>query len=240
MAGASRDFELAVYNFATAINPNAKVIFDHKVPDRDTGTLRQVDVWIETMIGGHWPISILASCKLQRRKVNISQVGTFCDEVRSTGAGYGVIYSSSGFTKGAFAKAKTNGLACCRLYRGESADMPKALYFRSFLSKTSVHLSLAGPITIDGVHTWNDVLDLAVSAGSAQSTVLDRIAERYFAQEQASITLALNKLRFPEPWQSMHTFSLSVDPVQQFQVQLAVRWKRYQGTTEAHLLNGSY
>jgi len=43
-------------------------------------------------------------------------------------------------------------------------------------------------------------------------------------------------LRFPEPWQSMHTFSLSVDPVQQFQVQLAVRWKRYQGTTEAHLL----
>ncbi len=171
--GTSREFELAVHNFASAINPSATVIFDHKVYDRDTGTPRQVDVWIETKIGGHWPISILASCKLQKRKVNISQVGTFCDEVRSTGAGYGVIYSSSGFTKSALAKAKANGLACCRLYRGEPADLPAALYFRSYLSKTMVQLSLPSAITIDGVRTWNDLFDLPVTMGEGQTTMLD-------------------------------------------------------------------
>jgi hypothetical protein len=59
-------FEKAVYAFARKLDPNADVIFDAKIPDRDTGKMRQCDVWINAKFGGHWPISILVSCKDKR------------------------------------------------------------------------------------------------------------------------------------------------------------------------------
>lgn len=39
-----RKFEEAVYTFARTLDASAEVFFDHKVPDRDTGELRQCDV----------------------------------------------------------------------------------------------------------------------------------------------------------------------------------------------------
>ena len=58
-----RTFEEAVLRFAKAINPDAKVLFDHRVPDVVSKPPCQCDVWIETLVGGHWPITIYVSCK---------------------------------------------------------------------------------------------------------------------------------------------------------------------------------
>jgi hypothetical protein len=66
-------FEKAVHVFANTLDSKAEVLFDHKVPDRDTGTPRQCDVWINAKFGGHWPLSILVSCKDQKKKLNVSQ-----------------------------------------------------------------------------------------------------------------------------------------------------------------------
>ncbi|HLO99813.1 MAG TPA: restriction endonuclease, partial [Fimbriimonas sp.] len=111
MAKHGIEFEKAVYEFAKALDPKAEVLFDHKVSDRDTDTLRQCDVWINAKFGGHWPLSILISCKDHSTKLDINDIGTFLEEKRSTGASYGVIYSKSGFTKPAVEKAKVNGIA---------------------------------------------------------------------------------------------------------------------------------
>ena len=56
-----RKYEEAVYAFAKTLDPSAEVLFDHKMPDRDTGELRQCDVWINAKFAGHWPLSILIS-----------------------------------------------------------------------------------------------------------------------------------------------------------------------------------
>ena len=60
MSKPGRDFEEAVYAFANTLK--AEVLFDHQIPDRDTGELRQCDVWINAKFGEHWPLSILVSC----------------------------------------------------------------------------------------------------------------------------------------------------------------------------------
>jgi len=240
MVNRSREFELAVYDFAKALNPNAEVFFDHKVIDRDTGTFRQVDVWIQTKIAGHWPISVLVSCKLQKRTVNVSQIGTFCNEVSSTGAGFGVIYSNAKFTKSALEKARKNGLACCRLYRNEPADKPETLYFRSYLTKTAFRLTLPDCLPFDGLSTWNDLFDLRVHHGCESATVLDSIEKQFLAQEQLAITATRNALQFPEGWRCEHSFFDPDKAGKRFRVVVDVWWKRFRGRSEADLVNGSY
>ena len=83
MARKGKQFEDAVHRFAKAINPEAKVFFDHHVPDREAGTPRQCDVWIETTIGNHWPIAIYVSCKDYRRKLDISHIDNFIRETQA-------------------------------------------------------------------------------------------------------------------------------------------------------------
>lgn len=99
-------FEEAVWRFGRAINPSANVLFDHKVPDRETKRPRQCDVWIETLVRGHWPVTIYVSCKDYGRKIDASHIDNFIRETEARSASMGVIYSRSGFTPGAIEKAK--------------------------------------------------------------------------------------------------------------------------------------
>ncbi|MCF7956642.1 MAG: restriction endonuclease, partial [Phycisphaerae bacterium] len=126
MTGSSKQFEKDVWAFANTLSTSAEVLFDHKVMDKDTGSQRQVDVWINAKLGNHIPISILVSCKNYKRKLDITHIESFIAEVHSTSASTGVIYSSSGFTKPALKKAESHGMACCRLFRNEPTDIPKS------------------------------------------------------------------------------------------------------------------
>ena len=154
-------FEKAVYAFVNTLDPKAEVLFDHKVPDRDTGTPRQCDVWINANFGGHWPLSILVSCKDHKKKLNISDIGTFKDEIHSTGASTGVIYSKSGFTKPAIEKAKSSGIACCRLYENEPADIPDLFTFESYAFTPQVKLALESNVENTMIKTWGDIFALS-------------------------------------------------------------------------------
>lgn len=49
MAKPGRDFEGAVYQFVKMLSPDAQALFNAKVPDRDTGSLRQVDVSVREL-----------------------------------------------------------------------------------------------------------------------------------------------------------------------------------------------
>lgn len=157
-----RRFEEAVYAFAKTLDPAAEVLFDHRVKDRDTGEPRQCDVWINAKFAGHWPLSILVSCKDHKRRLNAGDIGAFCDEKRSTGASNGVIYSKSGFTKPAVTKAQINGISCCRLYDNEPSDPPASFWIEHFACKPVIQVSLFTNPTEFRLTTWNDLFNLPV------------------------------------------------------------------------------
>ncbi len=237
-----RKFDEAVYAFAKTLDQSAEVLFDHKVPDRDTGELRQCDVWITAKFAGHWPLSILVSCKDHKRKLNSGDVGTFCDEKRSTGASNGVLYSRSGFTTPAVKKGQANGISCCRLYDNEPADLPTSVWIEHFLCKAVVHLGVSADFTNSKLRTWNDLF--SVANGENKNTVLDIIAETFSAGEATVVSELKNPTRrglvyFPAAW----TEELSLRPVsidQNLIVSVGGSWRKYRARSEAILLSGSY
>lgn len=238
----STQFEKAVHAFIQKLNPSAQVIWDHHVPDRDTGSLRQVDVWVNTKIGGHFPISILVSCKHKKRKVDITQMGTFLDEVRSTSASTGVIYSSSGFSANALKKARVNGVACCRLYRREPADLPKSLiFFSSFVCSSTFQIIALELPQGHKIDKWNELFELRVAVSGKTSSLLQDLANSFLALEKKEICRVLETKQFPSPWRLVRTYLAEESgglPLAKVAVEGA--WKVFRGRTEAHLLDGSY
>lgn len=229
------DFEKAVFTFAKTLDPAAEVLFDHKAPDRDTGTPRQCDVWINAKFGGHWPLSILVSCKDHNTKLDIGDIGTFCDEVRSSRASTGVIYSRAGFTKPALEKAKSNGVACCRLYQNEPADIPSSIVFEHFACTPQIRLALQTDVSKTQLKTWNDIFDIP----EGNMNLLDVIASEFAKGENASIQEGAKQKSFPLDWEKNIVF-ITDDTGIELKVQLSGHWKWYRARLEATLLDGSY
>lgn len=247
MPRTGRAFEEAVYSFARTLNPLSEVFFDHKARDRDTGTLRQCDVWINTMIGGHWPVKILVSCKddqRSHRKLTLPDIETFAGEVRSTGANIGVIYSNVGFTRTALKKANAIGITCCRLYQNEPPDIPHSIRFEYFACHACFQLSLVPEInTLTGA-TWNDVLDIRIGAEDTSETILDLLCADFVEKERNSLEALKSQTAkrtdfFPQGWESAWELSLCGFQ-EKLRLQMLVRWRKYGARIEAILLNGSY
>lgn len=240
MPKAGREYEQAVYTFAQTLDPSAEVLFDHYVPDRDTGTPRQCDVWINAKFGGHWPLSILVSCKDHSRKLDIGDMEKFAGEVRSTGASTGVIYSRAGFSQPALDKAKANGLSCCRIYRNEPADLPSSLFLLDqFQCTLNWQLNLIANLEALGLVIWNDLLDMDSGRKDKHHTLLDVIASAFFDKQKKSLHLAQAARRLPSDWKTdlQFQFDQSEEVVR---VEVLGIWRRYRASLEAVLLHGSY
>ena len=65
-----KQFEVAVANFLTALDPNARVTHDAKIDDAHTGKPRQRDVWIEAKVCQLFNLKILVSCKFWNTRIN--------------------------------------------------------------------------------------------------------------------------------------------------------------------------
>lgn len=234
-------FEKDVYAFVKALDPKAGVFFNHKVPDKDTGSQRQVDVWVNAKLGGHIPISILVSCKDHKRKLNINHIESFAQEVQSTRASTGIIYSSSGFTGPALEKARAKGLNCCRLFRNEPADIPDRLIFWSYCCTPRMGLFLIEPdakvLKQRNVVYWDDLLDIKVTP---DTTLLDYIATQYLKYEELAAKPQKAANPFPQSWQLEFSFSPESKPSWLFKMKVCGLWRIYRGKREAHLLKGSY
>ncbi len=235
------DFEVAVCDFVKTLDPSAEVLFDHKVIDRDTGSVRQCDVWINAKFGDHIPFSILVSCKDHSRKLDIGDIGTFINEVRSTGASTGVIYSRCGFSKNAVTKAKTNGIACCKLYQNEPPDLPSSVWFDHFVCYLSMNIKLASNIDNNEFSTWNDLFHIISSEN--EETLLDYLSKS-FLEAGDNIVRQLKEIksvedrRLPQNW--ANEIEIQLDNVGRIKIHLFGMWKLYRARTEASLLNGSY
>lgn len=238
MPRAGRDFEEAVYRFASTLDPSAEVIFDHMVPDRDTGEPRQCDVWINATFANHWPMSILVSCKDKGRNLHVGDIGAFLDEKRSTGATMGVIYSPKGFSENALKKAKANSIACCRLYRDEPGDIPPSIYLEQYTCNPQVQLVLFSNTNLSGVTTWNDLFDVEVEAPENRQTLLDLVETAYKQSESAVVEQAGQDASFPEDW--TRDLGIELDNGEILLLRILGRWNCFRAQMKASLLSGSY
>ena len=237
-----REFEEAVYAFVNTLDPSAEVIYDHRVLDRDSGQLRQCDVWINARFGGHWPLSILVSCKDRSRsgrKLGSGDIGAFCNEVHSTSANMGVIYCNTGFTAPAVRKAKANGIACCRLYENEPADIPEAIWLDHFLGRPVVGMGLNAQADGWEQWTWNEVFGISVRLEDDTTTVLDLVANLYADAEAEAMQKVELQQPIPVDWRRSFVLEGTKTPGE-IRVTVLGGWKWYQARTDAILLDGSY
>ena len=85
---------------------NSKVIRNHKVLGRRTGTERQVDVWLEAVVGNEHTVKVAIECRYYAaRPVAIKDVEAFISFLEDVAAHKGVMISHSGFSDGARKRA---------------------------------------------------------------------------------------------------------------------------------------
>ncbi len=231
-----KKFEEAVAAFLQAADPRAKVLHNVKLPDIHTRTPRQRDVWIETTYGGHIPISILVSCKRLSSKLDQQDIDAFVGELRSSTAHLGVLYSYSGYTEPAIAKAAAIGIACCTLYEDRAPDIPEVLFFSAFCNTEAFRLSMTGDPG-NALQTMNDIFDIPVSTPNGIKSALEVLAQEY--ESNRGIALSnLDPANLPT-WSSEIEIEHHHLP-RPIKLGLLSQWKRYQARMESWLVNGSY
>jgi hypothetical protein len=234
MTAAWLQFERAVAALCQALAPEAKVTHDAIIPDVDTGEPRQRDVWIETSVGGHFPLTLLVSCKCYRRRLNVQQLDAFIGELASSGAHKGVIYSASGFTRSALAKAAIKGTSCCVLLANQPA-IPEVLVFDTFCLREQLRLAVRG--IAEGEADWAELLN-AEGEVNGETMPAHMALAQLFAADTADLREALTTQIAPIR-QCVITLQVS-DAEQEIQLIVETGWKAYRARMEACLVNGSY
>ena len=140
-----------------------------------------------------------------------------------------MIYSRSGFTKGALEKSR--GICCCRLYDGSLADIPHVIWWESCACQLQMRLSCSSSPNSD--ITWGEVFEREVDG----MTFLDHLHHSFRDAEREAVEEAKKGDGIPE------SFCLS-GPVpgcgRGVEFKLYGLWRFYKARREAHLLNGSY
>jgi hypothetical protein len=97
-------YEQDVAEFVASCDPNATVVHNKKIPGKQSGRTRQVDVLVTGTLGGHG-ISFAVECKRYKNPLGIGVVDEFAGKLADLGVEFGVMYSFSGFGQGATARA---------------------------------------------------------------------------------------------------------------------------------------
>lgn len=236
-----KEFENAVAKFVAALDCNAKVTPNVRLPDVHTSKPRQRDVWVEAKVCNHFPIKVLISCKRLSKKINQQDIDAFYGEWGSSGAHLGVLYSYSGFTLNAIEKAKVLGINCCRLFVNEPPDIPGSLVFvESFCVTPRLSISVGSPLNPQwNLKIWNDLFSLQFEDEGLPMLVIDAIVRSYFRGEEEAIRRAKETF-FPSNWNSTLE-CIEEKPVKKIiKIILRGSWNVYEGRLDAHFLNGSY
>lgn len=235
-----KKFEEAVAAFLQSLEPNAKVEHNVSRPDLDTGLPRQRDVWISTTFGGHIPITIFVSCKREKKKLDQQDIDAFLGELRSSGAHVGVIYSYSGYTEPAIAKAKACRINCCSLYENAPPDVPELLTFSAFCH-TEMYRLWFGGLPGTKLQTMNDLFDLQIEVDGVQKGILTHLVSEYDTRASAMMGATWNKpTQLADPrWQADAVFT-HPDLQGVVGLRLTNAWRRYEAKMESWVINGSY
>lgn len=229
-----KQFEIAITSFLKSLGGNAKITHDKSIPDKDTNTPRQRDIWIESNILGHFPIKVYVSCKFTGKKIDQQKMDAVIGELLSSGAGQGVIYSKTGFTPDAIKKGKKYNIFCCKLYQNKSPELPEILLIKQYHCSTGVGINcLKVPKKINN---WDDLL--GIKCNSDTITILDDITKCFEYLEKKS--LEDNKLNRGLPKNLSLKYSPNNTYHDKIQLQLTILWRIYEADFSGFLINGSY
>lgn len=92
-----------------------------RLPDKDTGRLREHDVVIIRRTH-HGPSLTAIECRDQGRKIGVPQIEAFAKKCEKTGIHRGIVVAANGFTSTARTKAKALNLTCMELAEAESFE----------------------------------------------------------------------------------------------------------------------
>ncbi|MGW0890463.1 restriction endonuclease [Saccharopolyspora sp. NPDC002578] len=98
-------YEESVRHIVESLEPNSIVEHNVEVLGRLSATQRQIDVWVQGRMIGE-PILVAIECKRYSRPVNVVTVDGFIGKLLDIGADRGFLYSHSGFTASAAARAR--------------------------------------------------------------------------------------------------------------------------------------
>lgn len=104
-----------------ALREDMKIDSPLRLPDKDTGRLREHDIVI-TRCSHHGLFRTALECRDHARPVGVPQVEAFAKKCEKTGIHRGIIVSASGFTKTAHQKAAALNLGCMDLTQVERLD----------------------------------------------------------------------------------------------------------------------
>lgn len=230
-----REFEKAVAEFHRSLDPNARVEHDVRLPDKQTGSPRQRDVWIEGKVSGI-QVKALVSCKRYQRVVDSGDIDRFYGEFLNSGAHIGLLYSYSGFSRPALEKAKKLDIPTYTLFSGEPNRIPQRIEFYWLLTLPEYTIDAGGDFKKLGVDSWDALLDLS-PPGEAES-VVESCANELVARARAERTPAGLTIPVNIRTHRMLKPSESEEPCASFGVRC--RWKAYISKQEAIRLSGRY
>jgi hypothetical protein len=101
----SRALEQLVAKIQKQLAPRADVLHDVKLPGRESGVMRQIDVLVRERVG-QYEIQIVIDCKDHKKPVNVKGVEEFDGLLRDVGAQKGVLVCPKGFTAAAKTRAE--------------------------------------------------------------------------------------------------------------------------------------
>lgn len=179
---ASKELELLVQRIQKQLAPKAVVLHDVKLPGRNSGVMRQIDVLVQETIG-QYTINIIIDCKDYKNAIDVKGVEEFAGLLHDVGGQKGVLVCPKGFTKSA--KTRAEGLQI-DLYSPVDTDphkwqvkatIPTICDFRSAAISFGIMGCSSIPLKLDGdFFSSQMVYD---ETGDPLGTSLEVIAQRW-------------------------------------------------------------
>ena len=123
------EYEREVLNWLSEASGNAgsTVEFVHQRMVEGHGGDYKIDITGEFSVLGGAVIRILIECKRHKRPVERDDVAAFVAKIRDTSSHKGMIFSTSGFQRGALKLAKSEGIAAITLVDGQANYFTKSM-----------------------------------------------------------------------------------------------------------------
>lgn len=102
------------------------------IRDRDSGSLREFDIFITANVGNHHPLTIAIECKDHRRKIDVGPIEAFETKCGRNHIARKVFVSNSGYGEPALAKARAVGIDCLTVEEAKEFDWLKGAVFSVF------------------------------------------------------------------------------------------------------------
>src|SRR4029077_3068862 len=107
---AGSDYERFVFEKFRRLFPDAQVTLNDKIPGKQSGLLREIDISIKMTVGDTEIVYIVQCKDRGKRPADILILGEFSSVIKDVGATKGFLICTSGFAKSNYKYARTLGI----------------------------------------------------------------------------------------------------------------------------------